>query len=317
MSKIRTYFMGSGVIAAPVLESLVGAESIQLLGVCTQPDKPAGRKKSLTPTPIGDWCAKNSVAVDKPLTVNTPEFSAKLAEMNLDFIFVVSFGQILKQPILDAPNIACVNLHASLLPRHRGASPIAAAILAGDPETGVTFMKMDAGLDTGPEYAKFAYSPTDERADELEIILGRIGAEHAEGILARIASGELQPKPQDDSKATHSGKIRKSDALINWNEPAVVVKRRVRAYHPWPGAHFFVDTPKRKIKLTLTKVDVVEKPENSEPGETILADKTGWTIACGEKAVSISTLKPEGRNEMTAAEFLRGRPELMKSLQPQ
>ena len=168
--------MGSGDIAVPLLATLNASTTIELVGICTQCDKPAGRKKILTPTPIGQWCAENSLAVDKPQSVNSPEFLAKLAELDLDFIFVVSFGQILRQPLLDTPKIACVNLHASLLPLHRGASPITAAILAGDSEVGITFMKMDAGLDTGPEYARFAYSPREERADEIEAILGELGA---------------------------------------------------------------------------------------------------------------------------------------------
>lgn len=310
MKKIRTYFMGSGDIAVPLLATLNSSKMIDLVGVCTQRDKPAGRKKVLTPTPIGQWCEKNSIPVDKPESVNSPEFLAKLAELNLDFIFVVSFGQILRQPLLDTPKIACVNLHASLLPRHRGASPIASAILAGDAEVGITFMKMDAGLDTGPEYARFAYSPREERADEMEVVLGDLGAKNVEETLAKIAQGELTPVPQDDSSATHSGKIKKSDALIDWNDSAAMIARKVRAYHPWPGAHFFVETPKRKIKLTITSAKLAETIVNATPGETIQADKSNWIIACGDGAISIKTLKPEGKNEMTAAEFLRGRPDL-------
>jgi methionyl-tRNA formyltransferase len=313
MKKIRTYFMGSGDIAVPLLATLDSSKTIELLGICTQCDKPAGRKKIMTPTPIGQWCAEKNIAVDKPKSVNSPEFLAKLAKLNLDFIFVVSFGQILKQPLLDIPKIACVNLHASLLPRHRGASPIVAAILAGDSKVGVTFMKMDAGLDSGPEYALFTYSPCKERADELEMILGNLAAEHVEETLTKITSGKLIPVPQDDSSATHSGKIKKSDALIDWNDSATIIERKIRAYHPWPGAHFFIETPKRKIKLTITSAKLTESTNNATPGETIIANKSNWIIACGDGALSITTLKPEGKNEMTAAEFLRGRPDLRKN----
>lgn len=302
--------MGSGDIAVPLLATLNSSKIIEVVGVCTQCDKPAGRKKILTPTPIGQWCEDNALPVDKSESVNSPEFLAKLAELKIDFIFVVSFGQILRQQLLDTPKIACVNLHASLLPLHRGASPITAAILAGDPEIGVTFMKMDAGLDTGPEYARFAYSPREERADEMEMILGKLGAKHAEETLAKIADGELNPVPQDNSAATHSGKIKKSDALIDWNNSATIIERQVRAYHPWPGAHFFIETPKRKIKLTITSAKLADPTQKAIPGKTIQADKSNWIIACGDGALSIKTLKPEGKNEMTAAEFIRGRPNL-------
>ena len=302
--------MGSGDIAVPSLAALAESDRIDLRGVCTQPDKPAGRKKRLTPTPVGLWCAENSVAVVKPPSVNAPEFLAKLADMDLDFVFVVSFGQILKPALLETPRMACVNLHASLLPRHRGASPIVSAILAGDPEVGVTFMKMDEGLDTGPEYAKFAYSPKDERADELEAVLGRIGADHVVDVLADTASGALRPVPQNDSEATYSGKTAKSDALIDWRESADMITRRVRAYHPWPGAHFFIETPKRRIKLAVTSAAPAAAVDGFEPGETIMADKHEWIIACGEGALSLRTVKPEGKKEMTAAEFLRGQPHL-------
>jgi methionyl-tRNA formyltransferase len=306
--KPKVYFLGSGDIAVAPLAKLYTSDKIELVGIGTQQDRPAGRKKQLTPTPVGAWAGDNNIEIDKPKSVNTEEFLNKLHDLNPDIIFVVSFGQILKKEILELPTIACVNLHASLLPLYRGASPIAASLLNGDKVTGVTFMKMDEGLDTGPEYCKLELETGDMRADELEIALGEMSANHIECLLLKITAGELCEAWQDDSKATYAGKIKKSDGIIDWNEPAQKIVCKVRAYHPWPGASFTYQTPKRPMKITITDAEAVEGSD--EPGKTIKADKTGWVIATSDKALSIKTLKPEGKGEMTSAEFVRGRPEL-------
>ena len=305
------YFLGSGQIGIESLSVLHSSDCVRLLGAGTQPDRPSGRKRLMSPTPVGQWADEHSLELDKPVSVNAPDFLDKLRSLAPDIIFVVSFGQILKREILELPGTACVNLHASLLPKYRGASPIAASLLNGDKVTGVTFMKMDEGLDTGPEYCCYEYRIGTERADELETALGCLAAAHIEEVLLNVCFGELIEKQQDDSKATYAGKIRKSDGRIDWNEPAEVILRKIRAYHPWPGAFFFYKLPNgREMKINVTDAAVQSGGTGSEPGATVFADKNGWGIAAGEGTLMIKLLKPEGKSEMTSAEFVRGRQEL-------
>ncbi len=308
--KPKIYFLGSGAIAVAPLAKLYVSDRIDIVGIGTQQDRPAGRKRQLMPTPVGAWAAENNIDIDKPGSVNTEEFLSELRSLKPDILFVASFGQILKKEILELPEIACVNLHASLLPFYRGASPIAAALLNGDKVTGVTFMKMDEGLDTGPEYCRIEYRVVAERACELELKLGDISAKNVEDVVLKIFAGELPEIKQDDSGATYAGKIKKSDGIIDWNDAAEKIVCKVRAYHPWPGASFTYHTPKRPMKVTITCAEAIDFPSSLSPGGTIKADKNGWIIATGDNALSIKTLIPEGKAEMTAAEFVRGRPEL-------
>ena len=313
MSKKKpvVYFLGSGHIAVASLAKLYASETIHLAGIATQQDRPAGRKRHLMPTPVGAWAEENGVEIAKPESVNSDEFLERLRELKPDIIFVISFGQILKQDILELPEVACVNLHASLLPKYRGASPIAAALLNGDRVTGVTFMRMERGLDTGPEYCRLEYAITDERADELEFSLAELAAEHVEKVLADIAENSLPEIPQNDRDASYAGRIKKSDGIIDWHDSAEKIVCAVRAYHPWPGAAFIYNTPKRAIRITVTRAEVISDSSDIKPGESVVAGSNGWIIKCGKDALSIITLKPEGKGEMSAAEFVRGRPELV------
>ena len=308
--KTRIYYMGSGDIAVAPLQKLRNSQKVELVGIATQEDRPAGRKRQLMPTPVGLWAEQNSIAIDKPASVNSPEFISKLQGLEIDILCVLSFGQILKKEILNLPAIAPVNIHASLLPLYRGASPIAAALLNRDKVTGITFMKMEEGLDTGPEYCRFEYQIKDERADELECALAELSAKHIDDVLAKIADNELPLIPQNDADATYAGKIKKSDGIINWNDSAEDILAKIRAYHPWPGASFTYETPKRAIKITITDGEIVPCEQEAKPGTRININKDSWTIATGNKALSIKRLKPAGKGEMSAAEFVRGRPEM-------
>jgi methionyl-tRNA formyltransferase len=309
----KVFFLGSGHIAVPPLAKLFNSEKIDLIGVATQEDRPAGRKRNLMPTPVGLWAAENGVEIEKTASVNSVEFIKKLRTLKPDIIFVLSFGQILKKEILELPSIAPVNLHASLLPLYRGASPIAAALLNNDKVTGLTFMKMDEGLDTGDEYCRFEYIIRDEKADKLEMALADLAADHIEDVLAKIANNEYPLIPQNNEKATYAGKIKKAAGVLNWNESAEKIVAKIRAYHPWPGVSFTYQTPKRPIKITITDAEALPGLSEMKPGEKIKANKSGWEIATGEGVLSIKCLKPEGKGEMTAAEFVRGRPELLKN----
>ena len=308
--KPRVYYLGSGDIAVAPLEELRNSQIIDLVGIATQEDRPAGRKRKLMPTPVGLWAQNNNIQIDKPTSVNSPEFISKLKGLDIDILFVLSFGQILKKEILDLPKIAPVNLHGSLLPLYRGASPIAATLLNQDKTTGITFMRMDEGLDTGPEYCRFEYQIKNERANELEKALAELSAEHIEEVLAKIADSKLPLIPQDDEKATYAGKIKKSDGVIDWSTSAAQIVAKIRAYHPWPGASFTYETPKRPIKITVIDGESLPSDSGYQPGTKIKANKDGWEIATGDGALSIKRLKPEGKGEMSAAEFVRGRQEL-------
>ena len=305
--KIRLYFLGSGKIAVPILQAVANSDSIEVVGVGTQEDQPSGRKKKLHPTPVGAWAEENGIVADKPNSVNKFSFLSKLESLSPDFVLVASFGQLLKKKILSLPGLGCINVHASLLPKYRGASPIIAPILNGDVSTGVAIMEMEKGLDTGAVFASFEHRLTGvENAEGLELVLGRIAAENIEDVLMKIYYNELVSLPQDHSKSTYVGKIKKSDGEIDWSFSAIKIERMIRAYYPWPGVYFYLnlDNNKRK-KIQITEA-VVCHNENVEQGQVVKADKKGWIIACSTGSLEIKKMIPEGKKEMSGAEFIRG-----------
>ncbi len=306
--KIRLYFLGSGKIAVPILEAVANADLIELVGVGTQEDQPSGRKKKLQSTPVGIWCDKNGFTVDKRDSVNKSVFLSKLESLSCDFILVVSFGQLLKKRILSLPKYGCINVHASLLPKYRGASPIVAPILNGDSSAGVAVMEMEKGLDTGPVFAVFEHNLSGmENAEELELTLGNLTAKHIVEVLIDVHSKKIASVPQDHSKATYVGKITKKDGEFDWNFTAGKIERMTRAYYPWPGAYFYLHlVNNRKKKIQITEAVVCRNENNNEPGQVIKADKKSWVIACGTEALEIRKLIPEGKKEMTGPDFIRG-----------
>ena len=308
---IRTYVLGSGRIAIRPLAALLTCGSVQVIGVGTQPDRRSGRKRRLTPTPVADFASSQGVAVDKPPGANDPACLEHLAEMRPDIVVVASFGQILKKALLDLPPFGCLNIHASLLPRHRGAAPVFATILAGDSVAGVSFMAMDEGLDTGPVYEKHKLDVTGrETRPDLEEKLAELAAHHLPACLHRVCREGLSPRPQDDSRATYAPKIRKQDGEVDWSQPADRIERLVRACQPWPRTFFHVDTGRTSRRIQIVRASVADSPEHDRsPGDVLAADaETGWVIACGRGALRIEQVIPAGRREMAAAEFLRGSP---------
>ncbi|HBC87705.1 MAG TPA: methionyl-tRNA formyltransferase [Lentisphaeria bacterium] len=304
--KLKVYFLGSGRIAVPILSSLAESPRISLAGIGTQMDRPAGRKRHVTPTPVGEWCSGRGIQADKPASVNTPEFLEKLRSLGgLDMILVSSFGQILKQDILSLPRLGCINLHASLLPAYRGASPVQTAILNGDEKTGVCFMLMEKGLDTGPVFSASEYRiQPGQKADELEYALGVLASQKVESVLLDIASAKLKAVPQDDVRATYAGKIKKEHGGINWGSPARRIERMLRAYHPWPGIFFNLQLGARKLRMAITELACLEIP--GTPGQVLKADRKDLIVACGEGAVSLKKVIPEGKREMSGTEFVQG-----------
>jgi methionyl-tRNA formyltransferase len=305
-NKIRIYFLGSGKIAVPILGQLINAKSVELVGVGTQLDRPSGRHNIMHPTPIGEFAALSGIPVDKVASVNTPEFIDYIKGLAPDFILVVSFGQILKKKLLDLPLISCVNVHASLLPHYRGASPITAAIIHREDKTGICFMRMDEGLDTGDIYCSYEHHLYGhEYADLLEESLGLLAAAKVEVVLDGIAADALRPFPQEHNKASFTRKIHKNDGFLNWNDSADDIEAKVRGYYPWPGVSFKIIAHQREISLRITSA-VVKHGLHGQPGEILQADKRGWVIACGRDALEIHTVVPQGRKEMRGIEFING-----------
>lgn len=304
--RLKIYFLGSGSIGIPSLNALLGTPDIELVGIGTQPDRPAGRHKILTPTDVGRWASERNLKVDKPPSVNSETFLEYLGNFKPDILLVISFGQILKEKLLELPSVSCVNAHASLLPFYRGASPIAAALLNGDSKTGISFMKMERGLDTGPVYCSCEYHiKENERASELEDALALLAGKHTPDVLLKIASGALAPLKQDDGKASYAGKISRKDASFAWSEKAVEINSRSRAFYPWPGAVFpAVLKHGLETEIKISRARVCEM--KSRPGEILKADKNGWIVACGEDALELLSVIPKGKKEMSGAEFVRG-----------
>ncbi|MBQ9501017.1 MAG: methionyl-tRNA formyltransferase [Lentisphaeria bacterium] len=308
MERPRIYFLGSGAIAVPVLKALSASDKIALIGAGTQIDRPAGRRCRLVPTPVGAAAEEIGLAIDKIPSVNTPEFLERLRTLEPDIALVLSFGQLLKQPCLDAPRHGCVNIHASLLPAHRGASPIVSSILSGDRTTGVTFMRMAPALDSGPVYCRLE-RPLDgtEFAGELELELGKLAASAVEDVLLKICSGELTAEPQDDSAATFCRKIKKSDGIIDWTRNACEIDAMVRAYFPWPGARFVVRAGEGGAAAATVAACRVRPELAGAPGAFLSADRKSMIVACGSGgAVEILELIPSGGRRMTAAAFRNG-----------
>jgi methionyl-tRNA formyltransferase len=306
--RVRIYFLGSGKIAVPVLDRVAHSGRLDLIGAGTQIDRPAGRKRHLQPTPVGQWGSESGIAVTRIPSVNDPAFLDGLRALSPDFLLVVSFGQLLKEAVLGIPRVCCLNVHASLLPAYRGASPIVSAILNGDEKTGISFMKMERGLDTGPVYRQVECPiPPEIANDELETRLGFLAAEHVEDTICGIAAGRLPPVPQDDSSATLARKIRKFEGLVTFSESCFSIARAIRAYHPWPGVFFYVESGGQIQMLKLNEVEIL--PDScGMAGEVLEADKNGWIVACSKGALKIVRVTPQGRKEMTGVEFLRGHP---------
>ena len=265
----------------------------------TQPDRPAGRGRRLTPSPVKQFAVAQGLEVLQPRTLRDPAIVATLRGLEPDVMVVAAYGLLLPQAVLDIPSRGCVNVHASLLPRWRGAAPIQAAILAGDAQTGISLMAMDAGLDTGPVYASSAIpvgpgATAGEIHDELADLGGRLLVEN----LAGIIDGRLEPEPQDEGAATYAGKIRPGNAALDWTRPAAELDRIVRAYNPVPGARFgFGDE-------TIKCWRASPGDEEARPAGRILhAGAEGIEVACGSGSLKLLELQRPGRKRVSAAEF--------------
>ena len=299
MSDTRVLFAGTPEFALASLQALTDA-GIVPLAVLTQPDRPAGRGKRLTASPVKQFALDQGIDVLQPATLKDPQVVAQIAAFEPDILVVAAYGLILPQSVLDIPSKGCLNVHASLLPRWRGASPIQAAILAGDEEAGVSLMAMTAGLDCGPVYIEEAVAiGAEETAGELHDRLAALGGELLVRHFDAIVSDALDAVEQDDSRATYAGKISKQDARLDWQEPAEALHRRVRAYNPVPGAFFLLDdTP-----IKCWRAGVVVGAPGTAAGEVVSAGRDGIVVACGRDALRLDSLQRPGKRPVTAGEF--------------
>ena len=292
---MRIIFMGTPDFAVPTLQALVDAAH-EVVCVYTQPPRPGGRRgRELTPSPVQSRAKDLEIEVRHPTSLKSAEEQARFADLEADVAIVAAYGLILPQAVLDAPKHGCLNVHASILPKWRGAAPIHRAIMAGDPVTGVTIMQMEAGLDTGPMLA-FARTPVEDKTTgELTEELAEIGAQLMVGTLIDLAA--LHPLEQDDDKATYAAKIDKSEARIDWSRPAEELVRQIHGLSPFPGAWFELGGDRVKV----LRAEMVEG--EGSPGEVLDAQ---LTIACGEGALRPLELQRAGKPEMDLETFLRG-----------
>ena len=302
---IRIVFMGTPAFAVPSLQALVSHYSV--VGVVTQPDGTAKRGRALVPTPVKEAALAAGVPVIQPHRLREPEAMAQLAAWAPDLIVVAAFGQLLRPTVLDLPAHGCVNVHASLLPRHRGAAPIAAAILAGDAVAGVTIMRMDVGLDTGPMLLKsppVAIEP-DDTTETLTAKLAQVGAAALLTALPDYLAGRLTPQSQDEAKSTYAPQLKKEDGRLDFSRPAAELERRVRAMTPWPGAYALWPEPGAEDRLL--KVGRAAVAEGSAPPPGAVAARGGEiVVGCGQGALRLIEVQPPGKRPMPAADFARG-----------
>lgn len=299
---MRVAFAGTPEFAAIALEAILAA-GFDVPLVLTQPDRPAGRGMVLQPSPVKKLAEAHGLPVFQPLTLKDADAQARVAAAGADVMVVAAYGLILPQAVLDLPRRGCINIHASLLPRWRGAAPIHRAILAGDGETGVCIMQMEAGLDTGPVLARAALPIAgDDNASRLHDKLAALGARLAVETLRRLASGPLPAEPQPEAGVTYAAKLAKSEAPLDFNRPASDLQRQVRAFDPFPGSN-------AELAGALLKVwdaRVVEMAEAGIPGTVLSAGKDGILVACGEGALLLTELQKPGGKRLPAEQFLAG-----------
>jgi methionyl-tRNA formyltransferase len=298
---LKIIFAGTPEFAAASLKALLDA-GFDVVAVLTQPDRPAGRGMQLIPGAVKQLALQRNLIVLQPATLKSAEIQSELAGFDSDVMVVAAYGLILPEAVLNIPRRGCLNIHASLLPRWRGAAPIQRAILAGDEETGITIMQMDAGLDTGGMLIKraCAISPTDNGAT-LHDKLAALGASSIVEALHLLQDGKLQPVPQDNAQATYAAKLSKAEALIDWSRSATHLDCAIRAYNPFPVSNTVIhDTPVRIWQAS------VRSELNGNPGTVLAVEKSGVMVACGEGALNLEVLQRPNAKALPAAQFIQG-----------
>jgi methionyl-tRNA formyltransferase len=308
----RIIFAGSPDFAVPTLRALVGSAH-PVIAVLTQPDRRSGRGHKLQQGPVKEFAVENGIDVLQPLSLAGDDISQTLQSLQPDLMVVVAYGMLLPETVLSIPTFGCVNVHASLLPRWRGASPIQAAILAGDPITGISVMRMAAGLDTGPVYASAELPIGDgENAGQLHDRLANAGAELLLDTLDSILDGSAATTVQAEAEAVYAGRINKSDGDIDWALSAVEIDRRIRAYNPWPVADTSLDGI--RMRCWAGEIIAVTTTAAGECGEVIAVQDSGIDVRAGHGVLRLTRIQMPGKRQMSAAEFANGYPVLAKVL---
>ncbi|WP_308364588.1 MULTISPECIES: methionyl-tRNA formyltransferase [unclassified Microbulbifer] len=306
---LKIVFAGTPDFAAAHLQVLLDSEH-RVIATYTQPDRPAGRGKKLLASPVKQLAQRRDIPVYQPQSLRDPSAQEELAALGADVMVVVAYGLILPQAVLDIPPLGCINVHASLLPRWRGAAPIQRAIEAGDAESGVAIMQMEAGLDTGPVLveSRCRIAPADT-GGSLHDKLAELGGPALLRALELLAAGTAEPRVQDDSAATYASKISKEEARIDWQRPAEELERQIRAFNPFPVCWTTCSNSGGEQRLRIHSVKL-EQDSHGEPGTVLAADSEGILVACGRGALRLTQLQLPGGKALPAAEILKGHREL-------
>lgn len=304
-SSLRIIFAGTPDFAARHFDALLASQH-QLVGVFTQPDRPAGRGNKLTPSPVKVLAEQHGVPVLQPKSLRPAENQRLVADLQADIMVVVAYGLILPQAVLDMPRLGCINVHGSLLPRWRGAAPIQRSLWAGDAETGVTIMQMDAGLDTGAMLYKLSCPITQQDTSaSLYDRLAELGPKGLLTTLASLAQGTAIAEKQDDSLATYAEKLSKEEAKLDWSLSAEQLERCIRAFNPWPVSYITIDEQPVKV----WKASVLDVTHSAKPGTIIRADKQGIQVATSHGVLNLLELQPAGKKPMSVQDLLNSRRE--------
>jgi methionyl-tRNA formyltransferase len=302
-NSMRIVFAGTPEFAAEHLKALLDSP-YEVIAVYTQPDRPAGRGQKLMPSPVKQLALENGIQVLQPPTLRDPQAQAELAALKPDLMVVVAYGLILPQVVLDIPRLGCINSHASLLPRWRGAAPIQRAVQAGDAESGVTVMRMEAGLDTGPMLLKVSTPiSTDDTGGSLHDRLAKLGPPAVIQAIAGLDAGTLAGEVQDNDLATYAHKLNKDEARIDWTRPAVELERLVRAFFPWPICHSTLDGEALKVLAASVAT------EQGTPGEILAASKDGLVVGCGQGSLRLTRLQLPGGKPLNFSDLFNSRRE--------
>jgi methionyl-tRNA formyltransferase len=305
--------MGTPDFAVPGLARLIATADWTIVGVYTQTDKPVGRAQLLTPPPIKVLAQAHNLPVFQPLKIKTE--AEQIRQLKPDLIIVIAYGKIIPQEILDIPTYGCLNVHASLLPKYRGAACLNAPILYGDTETGVTIMQMEAGLDTGPILRQAKISLTGQ--ETLAMVhdqLSNLGAELLVPTITDFLAGKIKPQLQDEARASYIKTLKKEDGKIDWQKPALEIERLIRAYNPWPGTYTTINHAGSVKNLKILATDHQVIPVNTYKIGEIFLFETKLAVQCGQDALVILNLQLEGKKALTATEFLRGYHQLIDQI---
>lgn len=302
---MKIVFMGTPEFAAASLQALVRAGLYEIAAVVTQPDRPKGRGHKVMMSPVKEYALSQGLPVLQPERVKTPEFQAEMEKIRPELIVVAAFGQFLPKALLELPRYGCINVHASLLPKYRGAAPIHYAILKGEKEAGVTIMQMDVGMDTGTMLSKVSVPVGPEMTQgELHDILKEKGAQLLLDTIPRLVKGNIQAVPQPEEEATYASLITRDMEKLDWSRTAEGLHDQIRAFDPWPGSFTLLPDGKR---LKVWKSRVLETCSQEVPGTVLQADPKGFRVACGKGSLEILECQPEGKKRMAAAPFVNGK----------